>query len=52
MVFDDYLWSYYPRTAENPAVAVNGFLRIISGRYRLVHVGYQLALVKTGERSH
>lgn len=51
MVFDDYLWSYYPRTAENPAVAVNGFLRIISGRYRLVHVGYQLALVKTGERS-
>lgn len=51
MVFDDYLWSYYPRTAENPAVAVNGFLRIAAGRYRLVHVGYQLALVKTDERS-
>lgn len=51
MILDDYLWRYYPRTSEDPAMAINGFLRLIEGRYRLVMVYYQLVLVKTAEPS-
>ena len=51
MVLDDYLWHYYPRDAENPARAINGFLRLIEGRHRIIMAYHQLALVKTSERS-
>ncbi len=51
MILDDYLWRWYPRLNENPAIAINAFLRLIEGRYRLVMVYYQIALVKTAERS-
>ncbi len=51
MVLDDYLWRFYPRDAENPARAINGFLRLVEGRYRIVMTYRQLALVKTAERS-
>ena len=47
MIFDDYLWRYYPKHVENPATAINGFLCMIAGRYRLVMVYYQLALIRT-----
>jgi predicted O-methyltransferase YrrM len=50
MVFDDYLWKYYQRNAENPAMAINGFLRLAAGRCRLISVYYQLAIVKTADR--
>lgn len=50
MVFDDYLWKYYQRNAENPAMAINGFLRLAAGRCRLISVYYQLAVIKTAER--
>lgn len=51
MILDDYLWRYYPRMSEDPAMAINGFLRLIEGRYRLVMVYYQLVLVKIAEPS-
>lgn len=51
MILDDYLWQYYPRVTENPATAINAFLHVVEGRYRLVLAYYQLAIVKTAERS-
>lgn len=51
MILDDYLWRYYPRSSEDPARAINGFLRLAEGRYKLIMVYRQLALVKTAERS-
>jgi predicted O-methyltransferase YrrM len=51
MILDDYLWRYYSRSSENPATAINAFLRVVEGRYRLVLAYYQLAIEKTAERS-
>jgi predicted O-methyltransferase YrrM len=51
MILDDYLWRYYPRGAEDPALAINCFLRLTAGRHRLIMAYRQLALVKTSERS-
>jgi predicted O-methyltransferase YrrM len=51
MILDDYLWRYYPRSAENPARAINGFLRLVEGRFECVMAYRQLILVKTAERS-
>lgn len=49
MIFDDYMWRYYRQDRNNPAIAINYFLRMKRGSYRLVSVYYQLVLVKTGE---
>lgn len=51
IILDDYLWRYYPRSSEDPARAINGFLRLAEGRYKLIMAYRQLALVKTAERS-
>ena len=51
MIFDDYLWRRYPRLNENPAAAINAFLHLITGRYQILMVYYQLALIKTADRS-
>jgi len=47
MVFDDYLWKYYARTNDNPAAAINAFLRLKRGLYTLLHAGTQVAIAKT-----
>ena len=47
IIFDDYLWRYYPRAVDNPAAAINLFLRLKTGAYRIVHLDYQLILQKT-----
>ncbi|MDP4788207.1 MAG: class I SAM-dependent methyltransferase [Opitutales bacterium] len=51
MIMDDYLWRYYPRSSEDPARAISGFLRLAEGRFKLIMTYRQLALVKTAERS-
>jgi predicted O-methyltransferase YrrM len=51
MILDDYLWRYYPRSAEEPARAINSFLRLCEGRHKLVMAYRQVAVVKTAERS-
>jgi len=28
MIFDDYLWQYYPKDIDNPAAAINCFLKL------------------------
>ncbi|MEY3109364.1 MAG: hypothetical protein RJB43_195 [Verrucomicrobiota bacterium] len=51
MILDDYLWRYYPRGAEDPARAINSFLRLCEGRHELIMAYRQVAIVKTAERS-
>lgn len=46
MIFDDYVWRYYDRINDNPAAAINAFLRLLAGRYRLEMVYHQLILTK------
>jgi predicted O-methyltransferase YrrM len=51
MILDDYLWRYYPRSAEDPVRAINSFLRLCEGRHKLLMAYRQVAIVKTAERS-
>lgn len=47
MVFDDYLWQFYPNKNDNPAAAIHAFLRLKKGQYRLLHAYSQLMIIKT-----
>lgn len=49
MIFDDYFWHYYPKAIDNPAAAINLFLRAKMGVYRIIKLYYQLAIVKTAD---
>jgi predicted O-methyltransferase YrrM len=49
MIFDDYLAKYYERLDENPAKAINLFLRLKRNRYEFVSVYYQLIIRKTSQ---
>lgn len=46
MIFDDYVWKMYRNLKENPAYAINTFLKMKRGKYRLLHVGGQVQLQK------
>lgn len=46
-IFDDYLWRYYDRPRDNPAGAINAFLRMKQGTYELLAVHSQIAIRKT-----
>jgi len=50
MIFDDYFWHYYPRAIDNPAAAINVFLRLKKGSYRIVRVYWQIIIEKTADR--
>lgn len=50
MVFDDYFWRYYPRAIDNPAAAINLFLRAKKDQYKIVRLYYQIIIVKTIDR--
>ncbi len=49
MIFDDYLWKYYPRAIENPAAAINAFLKLKKGNYKIIRLYSQLIIEKTGK---
>lgn len=49
MIFDDYLWQYYPHPMQNPAGAINYFLQSKAGCYRVVRCYYQVIIEKTAE---
>ncbi|ASQ87045.1 class I SAM-dependent methyltransferase [Mycobacterium intracellulare] len=38
MIFDDLTWNYYPRKRDNPAWAIDLFLRFHAGQYRILSV--------------
>ena len=50
MVFDDYFWRYYPRAIDNPAAAINLFLRAKKDQYKIVNLYWQIIIVKTTDR--
>ena len=47
MIFDDYLWRFYKDDNDNPAAAVNAFLKRNKGAYRVVRAYWQLIIEKT-----
>lgn len=46
MIFDDYLWRYYSKDIDNPAAAINVFLKLKIGQYKIVRTYYQLIIEK------
>jgi predicted O-methyltransferase YrrM len=50
MILDDYRWRYYPNPIDNPAAAINLFLRLKRGSYRIIRSYYQLVITKTRDR--
>jgi predicted O-methyltransferase YrrM len=51
MIFDDYLWRWYPRAMDNPAAAIHAFLRLKKGSCKIVRVYEQLIIEKTRDPS-
>jgi SAM-dependent methyltransferase len=47
MIFDDYYWHYYPKVADNTAGAVNVFLRLKKGSYKIVRMYGQVVIEKS-----
>lgn len=47
MIFDDYFWEYYKNNMDNPAAAINLFLKLKVGRYKIIRVYYQIIIQKT-----
>jgi predicted O-methyltransferase YrrM len=46
MIFDDYLWSNYAHPQDNPAAAINSFLRLKTSQCRIVSAYYQVIIKK------
>lgn len=50
MIFDDYFWQFYSNPLDNPASAINLFLRLKRGSYKLIDVSNQIAIEKISDR--
>lgn len=48
VICDDYLWHYYTRVRDNPCAAINSFLMLKRGQYRLLAVYEQIWIQKLG----
>ena len=46
LIFDDYQWNLYRKPMDAPAAAINAFLRLKTGQYRIVWVYWQVAIQK------
>lgn len=46
LIFDDYQWNLYQNPIDAPAAAINAFLRLKAGQYRIVWVCWQVAIQK------
>lgn len=46
MILDDYLWSYYKEPIDNPAGAINAFLRVRKKYLKVICSDYQLVIQK------
>lgn len=47
LILDDLPWKFYDDILDNPAAGMDRFLESHAGQYRVVHVAYQLYLIKT-----
>jgi hypothetical protein len=50
MVFDDYFWRHYPNAIDNPAAAINLFLRLKKGTFKIIRMYYQIIIQKQADR--
>jgi predicted O-methyltransferase YrrM len=50
MIFDDYFWRSSPRIADNPAAAINLFLKLKKGCYEIIRVYHQVIIEKTADQ--
>lgn len=48
LIFDDYLWDFYPDIQRNPANAINHFVKVMSPRMEVRMAYHQVILVKVG----
>jgi hypothetical protein len=46
MTLDDYLWHDHPDPLSCPQIAIDAFLSVFKGHYRVIHSGYQVTLEK------
>ena len=46
MIFDDYFWSEYENNLHNPAIAINFFLRLKKGDFKILALYDQLVIQK------
>ncbi|HEX8145867.1 MAG TPA: class I SAM-dependent methyltransferase [Pyrinomonadaceae bacterium] len=46
ITFDDYLWKDHPEPLLRPQMAIDAFLKVYEGHYRLVRCDYQVTLEK------
>lgn len=49
MVLNNYGWRVYKNPLLRADPAINAFMRIFEGRYKIVHVGYQVIITKKGD---
>ena len=50
MIFDDYFWKHYPKAIDNPAAAINLFLKLKRGSFEVVNVYHQVIVRKVSDR--
>ena len=48
LTFDDYEWRDEPDPLRCPKIAIDAFLQVYDGHYRIVHKSYQVTLEKLG----
>jgi predicted O-methyltransferase YrrM len=48
LIFDDYLWDFYPDFSRNPANAINHFAKLMSTRMEVKMAYHQVIMVKLG----
>ena len=46
MIFDDYQWPLMPHELDRPRVAIDSFARVFQRAVGVLHVGYQVLMVK------
>ena len=47
IILDDYRWRHYKNPMNNPCSAINAFLKLKKGQYKIIYVFYQLYIMKT-----
>lgn len=47
LIFDDYLWSEYQKSSNNPALAINNFINMKRDEIKIISVYFQVILIKT-----
>lgn len=49
MILNDYGWRLYENPILCPYPAIEAFLKIFEGQYEVLHVGYQVVIIKKGD---